>query len=150
MSLFKKILVPLDFSDSSRAAQQRAEELARATGAELLLLHAIDDTPLLLVDAAAYIPAEAFEQYQTAAKQSLDACVQEAQKSGVAVSAQLMRGRPDQTILEAAKKAGADLIVMGTHGRSGVRHLLLGSVAERVVRTSPLPVMTVRAPATKP
>ncbi len=147
MAPFKKILVPLDFSESSQAAERRAEDFARATGAELVFLHVVDDTPFLLVDAAAYLPASAFEQYEAAAKKNLDARVQEAQKAGVAVRAQLLRGRPDQTILEAAKQAAADLIVMGTHGRSGIRHFLIGSVAERVVRMSTIPVMTVHAEA---
>src|SRR5262249_54221559 len=139
----------LDFSETSLAAEQQAEALARATGAALVFAHVVDDTPFMLVDSAAYLPPSALEQYEAVARQHLDARVEEAKKTGFAVGGQLLRGRPDQGILNAAQELGVDLIVMGTHGRSGVRHLLLGSVAERVVRSAPIPVMTVRAPVAR-
>ena len=145
MAEIKKILVPLDFSDGSIAAERRAEELARVLNAQLVLLHVVDDTPFMLVDGGGYMPVSALQQYEAVSQQKLENCVRDAERSGVSVRGKLLHGRPDQAILKAAKEMGSDLIVMGTHGRRGLSHFLLGSVAERVVRTSDVPVMTVRA-----
>jgi nucleotide-binding universal stress UspA family protein len=112
----RRILVPTDFSQASDAALAQARELAGALGASIRLVHVLDDAAVAGALAA----------------------------DGLGHDAALLTGPVAGTIVEYAQSHAADLIVMGTHGRSGVAHLLLGSVAERVVRTAPCPVLTVR------
>jgi nucleotide-binding universal stress UspA family protein len=84
---------------------------------------------------------------QSAARAALDEIVEESRRAGAQVDTQLRRGPPWNELTNAASELGADLVVVGTHGRRGISHALLGSVAERVVRTAPCPVMTVHAQA---
>lgn len=150
MPASKKILVPLDFSEGSTAAERCAEELAKVTGAELMFVNVIDETPFLLVDGAGYLPVSAVMEYEAASKQMLEEHAQRAAKGGVPVRFRTLHGRAERAIVAAADQDRADLIVMGTHGRTGIRRALLGSVAERVTRLSKVPVMTVRAQAVQP
>ncbi len=141
-----RILCPVDFSELSAAALQYSVSLSAACRAEVTALHAywIDPPPY-------FTPAHADElkkQYQDAAgemRRTLERMVQEAG----AESAQTMvvEGDPAGSVLRAAQKLGADLIVMGTHGRRGIERFMLGSVAERVLRMSNVPVLTVRGKA---
>ena len=150
----QRILVPTDFSETADAALGDARLLAARLGAALRLLHVVDD-PFLAegLAAEAYI-AEA-PAMRTAlledAKGRLAHRVAWCQSPGadaegtrVPASAEVLFGRGAKTIAEYAAQRGTDLIVMGTHGRSGLAHLLLGSVAERLIRTAPCPVLTVR------
>lgn len=137
-----RILVPYDFSKTSEAALRTAADLHKALGGSIKLLHLIS-TPLMAVSVAGEVPLPPpterdFSQVEgelreVAARSAPDAEVE------VTLTADLGVG-----VLEAAEKFGASLIVMGTHGRGGIKRLILGSVAEHVVRTATCPVMTVR------
>ncbi|ARA92555.1 hypothetical protein AWN76_004795 [Rhodothermaceae bacterium RA] len=144
------ILHPTDFSASARAALAQALFLARRYEATLHLLHV---TPLLGDDPLrgafeAGIDEEAFYRRQwEAADRQLQALVAEAEGGGVPIKRVTTRGNAPGDVIDAyARAEDVDLIVMGTHGRRGLRHMLLGSVAEEVVRRADAPVMTVRAP----
>lgn len=139
---FEMIVVPIDFSKASRQALELAWDLAIEAGpAQVILVHAcfVPVEIEALVGSAAY---EAVEDVDTHAGQELDQLVSELKDAGVACERVSVRGSPEQVILDVAESKRADLIVMGTHGRTGLGHLLLGSVAERVVRHASCPVMT--------
>jgi nucleotide-binding universal stress UspA family protein len=146
MAVIKKILSPTDFSETAAAAARKAEDLAKAVGAELLVVHVLNEPAFALAEGSGYAPPSVVEEYEAAMKQKLSAFAEALRHAGTNVSAKVLRGTPHEAIATAAEAEGADLIVMGTHGRTGLSHLLLGSVAERVVRTSKTPVMTVRTP----
>ena len=142
---FKSILMATDFGTESTTALRLCVSLARQLGASIHLLHVARD-PMLAVSAP--------ELYGLDWAQLRDDIVKHAGESLAALAAaspdarittEVAVGSPAETIVEAAGDLGADLIVMGTHGRSGVGNLLIGSVAERVIRAAPCPVMTVRA-----
>ena len=146
MMNLKTILVPSDFSECSDAALRYGLELARRFDARLHLLHVVQD-PLTQPWAAEGFSAplfEAVEKWQREAKARLAAAIPLSDVGRVTVSATV--AWPYAEILRYAAENDVDLIVMGTHGRSGVSHMLLGSIAERVVRHAPCPVLTVRHP----
>jgi universal stress protein A len=153
-SPWQTILVPTDFSECSDAALTLAGRLAGIHEAKLVLLHASELTggiePSMIVHPdgeSRPVTAERF--LRTSAEEKLRA--QAARCLGdVPVHLRVELGRPDESILRVAHGVGADVIVMGTHGRSGLAHLLVGSVAERVVRASPIAVVTVRRPDATP
>jgi nucleotide-binding universal stress UspA family protein len=139
-----KILCPVDFSGPADHAEAQAIELARALGSELIFLHVAVATALYgeetgLVDNTAVYQAE-----QEWADKRLDERVSAARTTGVSARAVRRVGVPFDEIVKAAGEEGAGMIVMGTHGRSGLDRLLVGSVTERVVRLAPCPVLTVR------
>ena len=146
MARIRRVLYPSDFSPASRAAFPKALELARANRAELLLVHVLSPVPVPVV--SEYISPRVLDDLirsaRAAAQRRLDALRARAKKAGVRAIALLAEGTPFTQIAKAAKVKHADLVVMGTHGRSGLRKLFLGSVAERVVGTAPCPVLTVR------
>ncbi|HEV2356504.1 MAG TPA: universal stress protein [bacterium] len=144
----RTILVPTDFSDSADAALRWARELAQAFGAKIILLHVID-LPYQWMPVAgpaavpAPIPATVVRAIREQAGASLTALAERTPE----VRRQILRaGHARDVILSTADDVSADVIVMGTHGRRGVSHLFVGSVAEHVVRYSRIPVSTVRAP----
>ena len=143
---FRSILVPTDFSAASVHALDYARALAERFGASLHLLHVVEDP----VSASAWTEGYALsltalrEQFIDEAKTRL--ADQKAQMPDLQVTTETIVGHPARTIAELAGERHDDLIVMGTHGRSGVTHLLLGSVAERVIRLAPCPVLTIRQP----
>jgi nucleotide-binding universal stress UspA family protein len=147
----KKILVPIDFSEGGQEALDYAAGLFAQDG-QIIVLHVVEPlyyaTPADLYGSAANLGALLNEQ-QRFAKQQLAKVAQRLAKDGLRVKAVLETGAPYQMILDAAEKLKVDLIVMATHGRTGFTHLLLGSVAEKVVRSSRCPVLTVRAGAKK-
>jgi nucleotide-binding universal stress UspA family protein len=146
MITLKTILVPSDFSECSEEALRYGLELARRFNASLHLLHVVQD-PITMPWAAEGFSAPLFEVVDEWEKQALDrlkAAVPDADRDRVTVAA--MVATPYAEILAYAAAHNVDLIVMGTHGRSGVSHILLGSIAERVVRRAPCPVLTVRRP----
>jgi len=140
----RRILVPTDFSPTADAALALASRLAARFSAELLLLHVqvlLDDPHLPEGD------QEQLERLMERAEEQIRRIMDEQVHSGreVAVGQYLVRGfSPAETIVQAASNLSCDLVVMGTHGRRGLRRLILGSVAERVVSDSPVPVLTVR------
>ncbi len=143
---FHRILVATDFSEASAPAVRKAIALAKDTGAELTIAHAYQP-PSLLLDG--YVPPATYEKWDRSleeqARMKLQAFVNEAQQAGVAARELVLTGTPYQAIADAAGDVGCDLVVMGTHGRTGVSRFFLGSVAARVVSTAPCPVMTIHA-----
>jgi universal stress protein A len=144
----RTILLPTDFSDSANAALDWAKDLAAAFEARIVLLHVVDlqyqmmPSGLLVVPTP--IPASVVRRAHTQAAAALDA----AAANVPAVERRLVRkGHARDVTLAVADEVKADVIVMGTHGRRGVEHLFIGSVAEYVVRHARVPVMTVRAAA---
>ena len=142
----ERILCPVDFSDCSLRAAADAVDLARVLGADVHLFHAWK-LPAHAPDGASTV-VDAMRRTENDATSKIEALAAH-HHDEVRVSARVAEGRAKVEILRMIDELHADLVVMGTHGRSGLSHVLLGSVAERVVRTSPVPVMTVRlAPAT--
>ncbi|MDB4974834.1 MAG: putative Universal stress protein [Myxococcaceae bacterium] len=140
--MIRRILVATDFSDSCAAAQVRAEELARLTHAELLLVHVRDEFPFLANDGSGFVPSEFVGQHAVAQAQ-VQRLAAEAVAGGLVARGVMVLGAPAQRILAVAEQEQVDLVVVGTNGRRGVQHFMLGSVAEQVARTSPVPVMVV-------
>jgi nucleotide-binding universal stress UspA family protein len=142
---FKKILCPIDFSPGSQQAMRTAVRLANERDAELVLVHSWYLPPVAFSGDYVYA-ADIVQQLSDDAQRSLEAAVGEAGKMGARrVTSKLLTGLPWQQIVDAAKReAGLGLIVIGTHGRTGLSRVLLGSVAELVVRHAPCPVLTVR------
>jgi nucleotide-binding universal stress UspA family protein len=143
-----RILVPTDFSKFSEVALTYAAALAEKFGAELFLLHVVQDLAVFIPDAVAVVPAPVapVEQLATAARNALDRLVQEQLLGQLPIHPEVREGTPFYEIIRFAREANIDLIVMGTHGHTGLVHVLLGSVTERVVRKAPCPVLTVRHP----
>ena len=140
MITVKSILVPTDFSETSDAALKYGIGVAQAFGAQLYLLHVPGETG---VNFEADFP---FVQFENAVRERLETLVGPQEAKRLRPEYVLRIGAPAEQIVRYADARDIDLIVMGTHGRSGVPHLLMGSVAEKVVRTAPCPVLTVRYP----
>jgi nucleotide-binding universal stress UspA family protein len=144
---FTKILVPTDFSEHAERALSAATSFARVIGATLHVVHV---GPVMPYFGPPFAPGKAFaNELKVASRQEFDAYMATLRQRGVEAVGTLTEGIAYVEINRVAKEAGSDLIVMGTHGRTGIEHALLGSVAERVVRTSPIPVMVVPAPREK-
>jgi nucleotide-binding universal stress UspA family protein len=142
----KTILVPSDFSECSDAAIRYGLELARRFDARLHLLHVVQDpaTQPWAAEGFALPILEIVEQWQKDARLRLAAAVPLPDAARVTCVATI--AAPTDEIVRYASAHAVDLIVMGTHGRGGVSHLLLGSIAEKVIRRAPCPVLTVRHP----
>ncbi len=144
----RRILTATDFSATSAAARDFAVALARGSGAELLVLHAVEPIALAGDVYGFTTSATMYDAVEKAARESLAGVVAEVRKNrGLRVHGVLVNGAATTSIVEAAKKLRADVLVLGTHGHSGLDRMILGSVAERVVRTSSVPVLTVRSTA---
>ncbi len=146
---FRLILCPVDFSELSAHALQYAASLANKYGASLHVLHVVDEAfQYWMAMGPNSVPVgPPPEELLTAAKEGMVRFI-EAQPpcvDGKAVT-QVVLGRPFVEIIRYAREAKADLIVLGTHGRSGLSHMLLGSVTEKVVRKATCPVLTIRHP----
>jgi len=139
----ERILVPVDFSDSSSAAVEHAIELARVTGAEIHLLHCYPVSPGIATPYGPALPDVVFQSIREGAERRLAQVRSHVEAAGVAVTAHLTPEAAGFAISETAEQLAVDCIVMGTRGLSGLKHILLGSVAERTVRTAPCPVFTV-------
>jgi universal stress protein A len=145
----RHILAPTDFSDYSKKALSDALELARTFGAKLTLLHVVEPSPYLGEFTLPTAGADLVSNLERQASAALARMLPEAQRAQIEVIRSVVIGSPLRKIVEAAEAKHVDLIVMATHGRTGLSHLLIGSVAERVVRTAPCPVLTIRPPAEK-
>lgn len=139
MSAFKNILVPTDFGEAAQRAEELACELASRFGATITLMH------VWFVPTPAYAEAITLplDQIERAAREKLDAEVKRVREKVTDVKSLLQPGVPWRSIVEAVEEHGFDLVVVGTHGRRGLPRFFLGSVAERVVRAAPVPVLTV-------
>jgi nucleotide-binding universal stress UspA family protein len=139
---FKKILCPIDFDENSIAALDSAAELARESGAIVEVLHVV---PINMQPGAGQIYIDVYSAQQEAAQAKL-AEIAKTHLAGVKCELRVTVAQPAVAILHAQKAGRADVIVMSTHGRRGLAHLFLGSVAEHVVREAPCPVLTFRSP----
>ena len=148
MSDYRTFLVPYDFSAHSRAALFAATDLARRLGADLHLFHAVH-TPAFAYGpygAAAPPPMDLLEVRETVARSLLEVANGIVDAPGKVETHVVEGSGVADLIHRCAEQIGADLIVMGTHGRTGLAHVFLGSVAERTLRRAPCPVLTVQAP----
>lgn len=144
----KRILVPIDFSKSSLEALDYAIDFAAPMGAAITVVHVLEPvayaTPADLYAGMATQLGNLLAEQRRSARQQLEELVGRYAKKGADLGILLRDGVAYREIVEAAKKVKADLIIQATHGRTGLSHVLLGSVAERVVRTAECPVLTVR------
>ena len=150
--MLKRILHASDFSPASRSAFAMARVLAKKLGARLILFHAYEGIPPLVMGTpmmpmAGSAPGAFVDKLwataKTAGERGLERLAERARRDGLRVSTRLETGAPASAIVRAARKERAAMVVLGTHGRTGLPRLLLGSVAERVIRTAPCPVVTV-------
>ena len=146
---YKRILVAVDGSAPARRALDEALRLAQEGGAKLRLLHVIEENLLALTPEAGMLAAQLLTALQQAGDELLRDALALAKASSVdadTVKVESVGGRVGEVIVEQASTWSADLIVMGTHGRRGLSHLVLGSDAERVARSAPVPLLLVRPP----
>ncbi len=146
MQTFKHILVPTDFAKASAEAVKLAVSMAKAFDAKLTLLHVWELPIYPYMDFM--LNSSVIGEVEDAAVKGLEAALPNLKKSLPTAESKLKNGLPHQGILDAVAELGADLVIMGTHGRHGLSRITLGSVAEKVVRLSPVPVLTVHAPET--
>jgi nucleotide-binding universal stress UspA family protein len=139
------ILVPVDFSENTPAVLAWSAHLAEEHGSRITLLHAYHLPVEFQQLEGAYLPPDFWQSVRTEAETALRGYAENLQRKGVRVEIAVCEGYAATVIIEEAAQRRADLIVIGTHGRSGLKHLLLGSIAERVVQKAPCPVLTVKA-----
>ena len=149
---YKRILVPVDGSRASNRGLREAIRLAKGQKASLQLVHVVDEHSALLsgAEVGAYYMVDLIPELKRRGRQILSQGEALARRQGLKCTTVLLEtlaGPAADLIVRQAKKWRADLIVIGTHGRRGVRRLLMGSDAEQIVRTAPVPVMLVRAPS---
>jgi nucleotide-binding universal stress UspA family protein len=145
-SPYQRILVPVDGSETSTRGLQQAIAMARLTGGRIRVLHVVDDLPVLAEGYGA-LAAEAMDMLRDAGKRTLAEAQGKVEEAGVPVDTALLEGvagRVSEHVARQVEEWKADLVVLGTHGRRGVRRLFLGSDAEQVLRTSTVPVLLVR------
>jgi nucleotide-binding universal stress UspA family protein len=141
----RRILAPTDFSDFSKQALKSALELAQAFDAKLLLLHVVDLPPYPVEGLVpSSLGGNLLDDLERQASSELAGVLPEAQGGAVDVGRRVIIGTPYRKIVEVAEEEQSDMIVMATHGRTGLSHLVMGSVAEKVVRTATCPVLTIR------
>ena len=149
----QRLLVPVDCSEDANQALEYAIALARTLGARVILLHVMQSPPWGGVDMDVTLP-HAYSQFiqhlEAEVTHRMQACLERVTARGLEGEMAVVHGEPFQEILDTAKKQQVDLIIMGTHGRTGLQHVLLGSVAEKVVRLAPCPVLVVRQPTLVP
>jgi nucleotide-binding universal stress UspA family protein len=139
-----QILVPIDFSAHAERALDYASMLASKLPARLLLMHVIQAIPLGVTEMGSAMPSDYLQQIESEISQSMEKYLQRATAAGLAGEMVIVHGVPFEEIARLAAARQVELIVMGTHGRTGLGHLFLGSVAEKVVRLAPCPVLIVR------
>lgn len=147
MLSLNRILCAVDFSEPSAGALQYALALAQRLGAEVDLFHAYQFPNYAVADGAVELPPYLQEDLAKRLQERLEQFAKEAGGAECKARCHIAEGVPYLEVIKAAKDQHADLIVIGTHGRTGLSHMLLGSVAERVVRTSEVPVLTIRSPS---
>jgi nucleotide-binding universal stress UspA family protein len=140
---YKRILCPVDFSDISTRVLQIAADLANRFGADLHVIHVFQLPATTIMEAVYEDPANMEDKIKKRLNDKLKEFVQETKKPDVKITTGVYKGIPDVEIITAARENQADMIVMGTQGKTGLSHVLLGSVAERVIRHAEVPVLTV-------
>ena len=138
------ILVPTDFSNTANDALDYAIQLAKILQARLTVLYGLHLSSLALGEASPVVLDSTYKAMETNAQSQMQLALERVHQAGVEGDSAIIEGIPFQVIMDAANSRGVDLIVMGTHGRTGFAHALLGSVAEKVVRLAPCPVLVTR------
>lgn len=142
----RRILHPSDFSTASNAALKKAIDMAKSSHGQLVIAHVL--SPIVPVPGDGYLSPKVYDDLAASTRawagKQLDKLLAKARKSGVRATGVLLDGVAHEQIVRFAKSRHVDLLVMGTHGRSGLAKLFLGSVAGRVVSAAPCPVLTVR------
>lgn len=147
MKTYRKILFATDLSSASDPAFRQAIDLALESGAELLIAHCYEPATVLPMEGsvAPWVYDEWNGKLALDAESKLEPLVAQAQKEGARARALVLRGIASEAVADAASAQEADLLVLGTHGRTGLPRLFLGSVAARLIASAPCPVLTVRA-----
>lgn len=145
MTYPKTILVPTDFGEPSEAALDTAIEYAKAFGSEIVVMHAFEIPVVGFPDGAMIATAELTERILEGARLGLDRQIKGREHCGITLRGVVKQGDPYRMVNDTADEVGAGLIALGTHGRKGLSRALLGSVAEKVVRTARVPVLTVHS-----
>ena len=144
--MIRRVLHPSDFSKASSAAFKKAVEMAKADRAELMVVHVVN--PIVPVVGEGYVSPKMYEDVAEStrawAQKQLDKLLAKAKQAGARAKGLVLEGVAHEQIVRFAKSKRVDLVVLGTHGRSGLAKLFLGSVAERVVASATCPVLTVR------
>ena len=146
--MFKRIVCATDFSDTAEAAWEIACELARIHRAQLVLVHVFVELPVYPEVAVTTIQ-RVWEEQRSWVEQRLAERVEAATARGLTARYRLRTGTAPEDIARTATDEAADLVVVGTHGRTGINRLVIGSVAERVLRIAPCPVLTVKPRPTR-
>lgn len=147
MKRIRRILHATDYSKASERALQEAVDFAKQNDAEMLVVHVIQPVvPYVAGEdiGAAELYVKLEESTKQEAQRSMNKLMQRLERLGVKARSLLLRGSPADQIVKAAKNRKADMVVIGTHGRTGLSKLFMGSVASRVISTAPSPVLTVR------
>jgi universal stress protein A len=137
MITIKKIICPVDFSELSRKSLQYANEFARLSGGEVFLVGVIENDPTINY-------SHGLETERAEAETKLKLLIDEEQMAGIVADYVIYEGFAEECILDYAKRQEADIIIMGSHGRRGLKRMILGSVAEHVIRRAPCPVLVVK------
>jgi universal stress protein A len=138
------IMVPLDFSEHAAAVLDWAAHLAEQHGSRIVLFHAYHLPVEFQQLEGAYLPPDFWANVKAEAEQSLDRYAEDLRQRGIEVEAVVAEGYAATAVVDEVERQSADLVVIGTHGLSGLKHMLLGSIAERVVQKAPCPVLTVK------
>jgi nucleotide-binding universal stress UspA family protein len=141
----QRILVPVDFSENSASVIEWAAHLAEEHGSRVILFHAYHLPVEFQQLEGAYLPPDFWANVKAEAEQTLRRYQDELEQRGIEVEGVVREGYAATAIVDEATSQQVDLIVIGTHGLSGLKHMLLGSIAERVVQKAPCPVLTVKA-----
>jgi universal stress protein A len=136
------ILCPVDFSDASRKAVRYAQEFASNLGASVYLLNVVEPRPMAVDVSLNYVPFEA--DLEKAAKDDLEVILEEFRRAGLRAEGGVQIGNPADVILDNVNALNVNLIIMGSHGKKGLSRLIMGSVAETVVRKAHCPVLIVK------
>lgn len=140
----QRILVPTDFSPDADRALEYAIELAKALPARLTFLHVIHFTPMTTGEMFAYSLEGYLNAMESEAQKQMQSILERVHQNGLEGETSIVQGIPFQCIIDIAEDQAVDLIVMGTHGRTGLTHALMGSVAEKVARLAPCPILITR------
>lgn len=144
--VFRRIVAPTDFSDSAEEAWALTTRLAEALGSDVVLTHVFVEPPVYGAPPTGAAEWTVVVEAQKWVADELERWAEGARTKGITVRTIVLNGSASQEIVRLAADEHADVIVMGTHGRTGLNRALVGSVADRVVRTAPCPVLTVRKP----
>jgi universal stress protein A len=146
----QRFLVPVDFSEDANQAVKYATDLASKLGARMTLLHVIQLLPFGSGDMGVTVPYTYTQDLEAEITSRMQVYLERVTAAGLEGEIAVAHGVPFQEILETAKAQQVNLIIMGTHGRTGLQYVLMGSVAEKVVRLAPCPVLVVRQPTIVP